>query len=132
MKVKKLFQQQNHEVVAAMSEFADIARQGRDALVAGDFAKLPALVNANFDLRDRIFHVAEENRNMVMVARSTGASAKFAGSGGAIVGTYEDEAQLRRLKADLKAIGSETFVPTIATSADETAEIAGFGSWRNS
>ena len=69
---------------------------------------------------------------MVMTARKCGASAKFAGSGGAIVGTYEDEAQLERLKADLAAIGSETFVPTIATPADETAEIAGLGAWRNS
>lgn len=86
----------------------------------------------HFDLRDKIFNVAELNRNMVMTARSVGASAKFAGSGGAIVGTYEDEAQFERLKADLKAIGSETFIPTVATSADETAEIVGFGNWRNS
>ena len=69
---------------------------------------------------------------MVMTARKCGASVKFAGSGGAIVGTYEDVSQLERLKTDLKAIGSETFVPTIATVADETAEIAGFGNWRNS
>ena len=69
---------------------------------------------------------------MVMTARKCGASAKFAGSGGAIVGTYEDAAQLERLKADLRAIGSEAFVPTVATSADEMAEIVGFGGWRNS
>lgn len=34
--------------------------------------------------------------------------------------------------ADLVAISSEMFVPTIATPADETAEIAGIGNWRNS
>ena len=65
-----------------MSEFADIAQKGRNALIAGEYDKLPALVNANFDLRDKIFNVAEENRRMVMTARSAGASAKFAGSGG--------------------------------------------------
>ena len=131
-KVKKLFQQQNHDVVAAMSEFADIARQGRDALVAGDFSKLPALVNANFDLRDRIFHVAEENRNMVMVARSTGASAKFAGSGGAIVGTYGDDAQFAALSDALEKIGCRTIKPVIASKADEDIELDSTAIWRNS
>ena len=131
-KVKKLFQQQNHDVLAAMSEFADIAQQGRDALVAGQFGKLPALVNANFDLRDRIFNVAEENRHMVMVARSAGASAKFAGSGGAIVGTYEDDAQYAALSASLEKIGCRTIKPVIASKADETADLDSAAIWRNS
>ena len=131
-KVKKLFQQHDSDVVAAMSEFADIARQGRDALVAGDLAKIPALVNANFDLRDRIFNVAEDNRRMVMTARSSGASAKFAGSGGAIVGTYEDDAQYAALSASLAAIGCRTIKPVIATTADESADLESAAVWRNS
>ena len=131
-KVKRLFEEKNADVVAAMSEFADIAQRGRDAIVAGRIDDLPLLINANFDLRDKIFNVAEENRRMVMTARKCGASAKFAGSGGAIVGTYADEAQLKRLKADLAAIGTEVLIPTIATAADEIAEFAGFGNWRNS
>lgn len=137
-KVKRLFEEKNADVLAAMSEFADLAQQGRDLLTSSNIEpstfnlKLSTLIDANFDLRDRIFNVAEENRRMVMTARACGASAKFAGSGGAIVGTYENAAQFARLKSDLKAIGSETFAPTIATTADETAEIAGFGNWRNS
>ena len=51
---------------------------------------------------------------MVMAARATGASAKFAGSGGAIVGTYEDESQFARLSAALSAIGCQTIRPEIA------------------
>ena len=131
-KVKKLFQQQNHDVVAAMSEFADIAQQGRDALVAGQLEKIPALVNANFDLRDRIFNVAEENRRMVLTARSSGASAKFAGSGGAIVGTYEDDAQYAALSASLAALGCRTIKPVIATKSDESADMESGAVWRNS
>ena len=134
-KVKKLFEAKNADVLAAMSEFADIARQGRDLLVEGGSRtaeRFAALINANFDLRDKIFHVAEENKRMVMTARKSGASAKFAGSGGAIVGTYEDEAQFERLKADLAAIGTVTLKPTIATQADESAEFSSSGSWRNS
>jgi len=113
-KLRVLFEEKKPDIVAAMSEFADIAQQGRDALVAGRKEALPALVNANFDLRDRIFNVAAANRRMVMTARGTGASAKFAGSGGAIVGTYEDEAQYARLVEVLAAIGCTTLRPDVA------------------
>jgi len=131
-KVKRLFQENNADVHAAMREFADIAQQGREAILSGAFDKLPPLVNANFDLRDRIFNVAEENRRMVMTARKSGASAKFAGSGGAIVGTFEDGAQFERLRADLAEIGCTIFVPAIATTADESLDFAAEGTWRNS
>ena len=130
--VKRMFEAKNADVTAAMSEFADIAQQGRDALVGGRAEKIPALVNANFDLRDRIFNVAEENRRMVMTARSAGASAKFAGSGGAIVGTYEDEAQYAELERRLTAIGCRTFRPTIATGDDTSDPSRPLSAWRNS
>lgn len=131
-KVRKLFQQNNHDVVSAMSEFADIAQQGRDALVAGEFGRIPALVNANFDLRDRIFNVADENRRMVMTARGAGASAKFAGSGGAIVGTYEDDSQYASLEKALAGIGCRTIRPVIASKADESGDIGEAMGWRSS
>ena len=129
-KVKKLFDEKKPDIIAAMAEFADIAQKGRDALVAGRREDLPALVNANFDLRDRIFNVAEENRRMVNVARNVGASAKFAGSGGAIVGTYEDEEQFARLKVVLSDIGCKTLKPIIAKS--DEVEMTDDGVWRNS
>ena len=113
-KLKVLFEEKKPDILAAMTEFADIAQRGRDALVAGEFEKLPELVNANFDLRDRIFNVSDANRNMVKTARKCGASAKFAGSGGAIVGTYEDEPQFARLSADLASIGCSVLKPVIA------------------
>ena len=112
-KLRVLFEEKKPDILAAMSEFADIAQQGRDALVARRPEALPALINANFDLRDRIFNVAEANRRMVLAARSAGASAKFAGSGGAIVGTYEDDAQFARLSSALASIGCTTIVPMI-------------------
>lgn len=130
-KVWKLFQEKNHDILAAMSEFADIAQHGREALVRGDSAALPGLVNANFDLRDRIFNVAEENRRMVMSARQAGASAKFAGSGGAIVGTFEDEMQYAALVRKLAEIGCTVLKPTIARTGEEQLGAANH-EWRNS
>ena len=130
--VKRLFEAKNADVTAAMSEFADIARQGREALLAGKKELLGALVDANFDLRDRIFNVAEENRRMVMTARAAGASAKFAGSGGAIVGTFEDEAHFVAIEKALSAIGCRTFIPTIAADDGDSKECPSFVPWRNS
>jgi glucuronokinase len=114
-KLRVLFDEKKADILKAMSEFADIAQQGRAALIAGDVPKFANLINANFDLRDRIFNVAEANRRMVMTARSVGASAKFAGSGGAIVGTYEDDAQFTKLSTALESIGCQTIKPKIVT-----------------
>jgi len=112
--LRTLFEQKKPDIVAAMSEFADIARQGNDALLGGHPEKLPALINANFDLRNRVFQVSPENKRMVDVARSTGASAKFAGSGGAIVGTFESDEMLRNLETALATIGCAVIIPDIA------------------
>lgn len=114
-KLRVLFEEKKPDILAAMSEFAGLAQQARDALVEGRPERLPALINANFDLRDRIFNVAASNRLMVMTARRTGCSAKFAGSGGAIVGTYEDEGQYRRLVAAMSSIGCTTVKPVLAS-----------------
>jgi glucuronokinase len=69
---------------------------------------------------------------MVMTARSAGAAAKFAGSGGAIVGMYEDEAQFAALTAALDMIGCRTIRPKIAQNADESGELATDSPWRKS
>ena len=133
-KVRRLFEEKKPNILSAMSEFADIAQKGRNALIAGEYDKLPALVNANFDLRDKIFNIAEENRRMVMTARSAGASAKFAGSGGAIVGTFEDETQFAALSKALAKIGCTTFIPTIGTRNLETVDLkqGKHTAWRHS
>jgi glucuronokinase len=67
---------------------------------------------------------------MIKVARSAGASAKFAGSGGAIVGTYEDDAHFSRLSSVLAGIGCRTLKPAISENDD--IDMSGDGVWRNS
>jgi len=112
-KLRVLFEQKAPDIMAAMTEFADLAQQANDALTAGHPERLPALIDANFDLRDRIFNVSGPNKTMVQQARRTGCSAKFAGSGGAIVGTYSDEAQYQALVQSMAAIGCQTIKPEI-------------------
>jgi len=53
---------------------------------------------------------------MIDAARACGASAKFAGSGAAIVGTFEHEAMFDRVRASLSAIGSDTVKPEIVAT----------------
>ena len=111
--LRVLFEQHDSKVVDAMAQFAEYAQQAHDYLLMGKPEKLPALINANFDLRDSIFSVSEQNRRMVMTARQAGASAKFAGSGGAIVGTFEDEKMFVRLQKKLNKIGCRVVKPII-------------------
>lgn len=112
--VRERFLRGESKVLAAMKGFAEIAQLGRDALVAGDTDALPGLVDANFDLRASIFEIAGEDEAMVRSARSCGASAKFAGSGGAIVGTFRDEDMFESLRRTLGSSGCEVVKPRIA------------------
>jgi glucuronokinase len=71
------------------------------------------LVNENFDLRRSVFNLPPWQIQMVETARLSGASAKFAGSGDAIVGFSRDAATLKRLSTVLGAIGSRVIIPGV-------------------
>ena len=73
-------------VVKAMKRFAALAFEARQAILDGDQATLARLINENFDLRRSICRLPKNQIRIVERARSAGASAKFAGSGGAIIG----------------------------------------------
>jgi len=96
------------EVHAAMAEFAALAETCRGALERHDWDDVHALMDANFDLRRRLYGdeaLGQANIRMIEVARSLGASAKFCGSGGAIVGMYQDSRHFDEVKAALTAEG---------------------------
>lgn len=101
------------EVVAAMRTWAAFAQSGRAALLARDYATLDQLINANFDLRASLYRIDAGNREMVATARAAGATAKFAGSGGAIVGTFQDDEMFDRLRRALAAIGVSVIRPKV-------------------
>ena len=108
------FEQGEPAVLEAMRQFADLAVQGREALLARDAQRLGRLMNANFDLRRSICQIAPGQLEMVELARAVGATAKFAGSGGAILGTYPDAATWQRLKAAMEQIGCLVIRPVVA------------------
>ncbi|MGD0060710.1 MAG: GHMP kinase [Verrucomicrobiia bacterium] len=100
-------------VVDAMKHFAELAARGREALLQQDTKRLARLIDENFNTRRCIYNLAPWQIQMVDVARQCGASAKFAGSGGAIIGTYDDNAMYQELCATLTAIGSRVIKPQI-------------------
>lgn len=100
-------------VIAAMRKFGDLADQARDALIRSDWDTLGKVMNANYDLRRSIINIAPENHRMVEVARAHGAVAKFAGSGGAIIGLYRDEAHYQKLCQVLGQIRCTVIKPII-------------------
>ncbi len=101
------------EIVAAMRTWAGYAEQGREALLRRDYDALDHLIDANFDLRARIYRLSDGNRQMIEVARRVGASANLAGSGGAIVGRYRGEQMYEDLVATLQPLGVAVFKPVI-------------------
>jgi glucuronokinase len=101
------------KVVEAMVKFAGLAAQAREALLTGDKQRLAVLMNENFDTRRSIYQLPAAQVEMVEVARRVGASAKFAGSGGAIIGSYQDEKMLHELQLALRNIGCVVLGPQV-------------------
>ena len=100
-------------VIGTLRKLAALAEEGRNDFFQGDFRRWPALMNENFDLRSRIMRISEPNLEMIQTARRCGAPAKFAGSGGSIVGICEDEMMFERLAGELGRIGARVIRPQI-------------------
>ncbi len=100
-------------VVNAMQHFGRLTVLGREALLNRDWERLSGLIDENFDTRRRIYNLPPWQINMVETARRCGASAKFAGSGGAIIGIYRDEAMFREICDRMAANGVHTIKPVV-------------------
>lgn len=111
--VKERWRAGDPQIVDAMQEWAGYAEAGRTALLNRDHAGLAALIDANYDLRARVYRIDPGNAEMVHAARSTGATANFAGSGGAIVGTYQGDSMFERLQAALRPLDVSVVRPAI-------------------
>jgi glucuronokinase len=100
-------------VVEAMAELGEVARAGPEAVRAGDHVRLAALVDRTFDLRAGIADLDDRHVRMVELARAHGASANYAGSGGAITGTLPHPDAFDDLQRALAAEGCRALRPTL-------------------
>lgn len=119
--IRARWEHQDPDVVAAMDQWAGYTTQVRELLLNHQGDRIGPLLNANFDLRRKIYNISASNIQMVETARSVGASAKFTGSGGAIVGAYTDDAMFKNLEKALSAIGIRVFKPNLIKSSGEVS-----------
>jgi len=96
-----------------LAQIADKAAAGKEALLKKDYGTMKRLMDENFDLRSQIMNISAGNMEMIMTARACGASAKFAGSGGSIIGMYDDEEMYTRLESELRRIEAKVIKPII-------------------
>ena len=111
--IRGRFERGDKEVVEAMEFWAELAQNARDLLKEKRGQDIGPLLNANFDRRRQVYNMSEGNIRMVETARATGATAKFTGSGGAIVGTYPDEDTYEQLVQCLTPLGMNVIKPII-------------------
>jgi glucuronokinase len=95
------------KVRQAMVRFAGIAEEYYHALREHDLRRASELMNQNFDVRAGIIPISQANWDLINAARNVGASAKFCGSGGAIVGVYWDDAMYADLERAMSEIGAK-------------------------
>jgi glucuronokinase len=92
-------------VVETMAAIGALAHKGREALLAGDRTRLGEMMDRNFELRRRIYELDPRHVAMIDAARSAGAAANFAGSGGAVVALPPRDALAGQLRRALEAEG---------------------------
>jgi len=113
------FDRGDEDVREAMLFWAQLTDRVRDALAAGRFDDLGGLLDANYDRRATLYDVGDGNRELVATARATGASAKFTGSGGAIIGTYADDSMYTELEKRFRPKGVRVIRPAIGKPGGE-------------
>ncbi len=111
--VKARFHDGEPLVVDTMAEIGQVAADGKEAILSGDHNLLADLINKNFDLRAKIFNITDSNIELIKVARKCGASAKFTGSGGSIIGTYPNDETLRSLIINMQKLNARVIKPYI-------------------
>jgi glucuronokinase len=111
--IRERFDQGDAAIIDAMKKFAQFAENAKNVLLAGDKDKLGEFMNQNFDLRSSLYNLSKSDLDLVNYARLVGASSKFAGSGGAVIGAYEDEKMLERLHEVYQKLGAELIIPQI-------------------
>ena len=111
--LKERFDKGDETVLATLAELADLAERGKNAILERNYDLLNEFIDLNFDLRCKIMNISDSNMELVAAARNAGASAKFTGSGGAIVGAYRNDDVLRKLIVNLKKINARVVKPYI-------------------
>ena len=94
--------------LALLHELGELARAGRELLHDRRGDSFGPLLDRAHDLRAALLPLRAEHVAMITTCRDHGASAQYAGSGGAIVGIQPAGPAWPALRAVLEALGCET------------------------
>jgi glucuronokinase len=112
--IRSRYDKGDEKVINTLNEMAALATKGKKAIEEQNYRELGELMNTNFDLRCKIMNISQSNMELVNTARKCGASAKFTGSGGSIIGIYENDEVLNKLVVELKKINARVVKPYTA------------------
>lgn len=110
---RERYEKGDEAVLKAIEEWGVISEAVYKRLLDGEKDSIGELLNLNFDIRKKVMNLHPDNLTMVEAARHCGASAKFTGSGGAIIGTYANEQVFTQLQSELANIGATVIKPQI-------------------
>ncbi len=105
--LRRRFERGDPRVVEALTEVAALAEAGRGCLLDGDHDRLGELMAANVAARARMIELDPRHLRLIEIARSLGAPANYAGSGGAIVGIVPEGPRADELRDAFATAGCE-------------------------
>ncbi|MFZ0042825.1 MAG: hypothetical protein WAK93_16055 [Solirubrobacteraceae bacterium] len=111
--LRERFERGEPTVLDALAELGTLARGAREALRGADHERFAHCVNASFDARRQMLDLDPNHVEMITRARAAGASANYAGSGGAIVAVCTDESHRERVAGSLEELGCGTLMPAL-------------------
>lgn len=109
--LRKRYDRGEPVVVEGMEELGRLGRAAHAALAAGDTEALARCIDQSFDVRQRMISLDSRHVDMIARARRVGASANYAGSGGAIVAVCRDMDHRLEVERELHRAGCETLTP---------------------
>lgn len=116
------YQSGDEEALRAVARWRELTDEVRLMLGAGRGTEIGPLLDENYNLRAGVMPISEGNLRMVEAARAVGASAKFTGSGGAIIGTYANERMYAALRSALMPLQIMLFKPQPAAPIEEICD----------
>lgn len=112
--LRSRYEARDPKVLAAIEEWKDLTEQVRALLEAGKGAEIGPYLSRNFAIRRELGLAGTGTIAMAQAASALGASANSAGSGGAIVGTYDGPEMFSRLAETLSGLGASVITPSVS------------------
>ena len=117
--MREKYNRKDESVLAAIDTWIGLTEKVRSEIMSGSGEKISALLDQNFDERIKVQEISEENVAMVQAARSFGCSAKFTGSGGAIIGTLPAGLDIEKLRDGMAQLNVEVIRPEYVPAIEE-------------